>query len=373
MERNKKMTRSVREIGEPIRVFDAHDERDEAEFVASQVQKLLQEGFISSFAEVGVLFRTNLQSRVLEESFCRHRIPHRVVGAVRFYERKEVKDVVAFLRLLCNNHDTASVERILNVPPRGIGPQTRRQIQAYAQSYNCSILEAIRDLSTMDLFMNCSHQSAVNDKGEDQDSEVRIVTDKSNATSAKFMTKYKRLPLRKREALEKLHDNIQELQHSVSACTPAELIKMVISKLNLEEFFQSQDNGHDRWANILELQAAAGRFLDKGKDELGAFLEMSALVSDRFEPSAVGQASLVTMHASKGLEFKVVMCVGMEEGTFPHHRSLQDTLQLHEERRLAFVAITRARDLLYLTWRRTVPSATSLQTAKVLQAYFHFF
>jgi len=369
MDRTNKTTRSVREIGDPIRVFEAYDDRDEAEFVATQVLELLDKGIIATFADVGVLFRTNLQSRVLEESFCRLRIPHRVVGAMRFYERKEVKDVVAFLRMLYNRHDTTSMERILNVPPRGIGPQTRRHIQAYAQYQNCSILAAMRDLCRPNSTLaNEEHglddRTDADSKMPEAGEELESLRNEASADPTKPCTF--KLSGRKRDALTKLCDILQELQLLVAASTPAELIKHVILKLDLEPYVKSQDKGHDRWANVLELQSAAARFAQKGKDELGAFLEMAVLVADRHDPQERGQASLVTMHASKGLEFKVVMCVGMEEGTFPHHRALQDASQLNEERRLAFVAITRARDVLYLTTRRTVPSTTSHQMPKVL-------
>ncbi len=370
MDRNNKTTRSVREVGSPIRVFTAYDDRDEAEFVATQVLDLLSQGTISSFADVGVLFRTNLQSRVLEEAFCRLRIPHRVVGAMRFYERKEVKDVVAFLRMLYNRHDTTSMERILNIPPRGIGPQTRRQIQAYAQLRNCSILDAMRDLCSPNVALGDEEYGANGVTGESSkrlqaSGELGSLRIESSTDPAKHCN-FTQLPVRKRDALSKLYGILQELRVLVAVSTPAELMKHVILKLDLEPYFKSQDKGRDRWDNVVELQAAAARFAHKGKDELGVFLEMAVLVADRHDPQERGQASLVTMHASKGLEFKVVMCVGMEEGTFPHHRSLQDSSQLNEERRLAFVALTRARDILYLTSRRTVPSTTSHQMPKVL-------
>ena len=370
MERNKKTTRSVRELGEPIRVFAAYDERDEAEFVATQVLALLKEGRISSFADVGVVFRANLQSRVLEESFCRHRIPHRVVGAVRFYERKEVKDVVAYLRLLYNKHDTASMERILNVPPRGIGPQTRHTIQLHAQAHNCSIMDSLHALSASgDAPLGVWDHVVELEKAKIEDvkslaADEEHPTPHAQSTASIQQNATRKLSPRKRAELAHVHATLQQLQKLVSLSTPAQLMGHVIAQMQLEPYFQSLDHGHDRWANVVELQAAAGRFVHTGKDELGSLLEMAVLVQDRHDGTERGQAMLVTMHASKGLEFKVVMCVGMEEGTFPHHRALLDPSQLHEERRLAFVALTRARDLLYLSSRTTVRSVASWQTPK---------
>ncbi len=287
-------------------------------------------------------------SRVLEEAFCRHRIPHRVVGAVRFYERKEVKDVLAYLRLLYNKHDTASMERVLNVPPRGIGPQTRQKIQAHAQVHNCSVTDALLHL----IAFNKAHAGESNQK--------QAAAAASTALNSEPYLPVARFSQRKIKMLSELCATLQHLQHQVEESTPSELMQEVISKMGLEAYIQSQENGQDRWSNILELQAAASRFPHAGREELGALLEMTVLVADQNDGTRdKGQAMLVTTHASKGLEFKAVFCVGMEEGTFPHHRALLDTSQLHEERRLAFVALTRARDLLYLTSRRIVRCTAS--------------
>ena len=210
----------------------ADDDRDEAEFVATQVLHLLHRGDISSFADVGLVFRTNLQSRVFEEALSRRRIPHRVVGAMRFYERKEVKDVVAYLRLLYNEHDAASMERILNVPPRGIGPQTRNRIQAHALARNCSLMDALLDLShTAEVPGAALASVGTANVGEEADAEAAdgsaIESLEGTARTGKGGKGAGILSRRKREALAQLHRVLQELQALVAVCTPAELMEEV--------------------------------------------------------------------------------------------------------------------------------------------------
>ena len=218
----------------------ADDERDEAEFVATQVLNLLEKGDISSFADVGLVFRTNLQSRAFEEAFSRRRIPHRVVGAMRFYERKEVKDVVAYLRLLYNEHDAASMERILNVPPRGIGPQTRNKIQTHALVRNCSLMHALLELSLPPSDAPGAHMasattaagiSGVDEEGADAEVASMSAVGGPGATTSAVVGKGKKeagcLSQRKRAALAQLHLVLRELQDLVAVCTPAELMEEV--------------------------------------------------------------------------------------------------------------------------------------------------
>jgi superfamily I DNA/RNA helicase len=226
----------------PVQLPSADDERDEADFVATQVLHLHQQGNISSFADVGLVFRTNLQSRVLEEALCRHRIPHRVVGAVRFYERKEVKDVVAYLRLLYNEHDAASMERILNVPPRGVGPQTRHKIQTHALVRNCSLMDALLEMSHAPIASGAEAVSGPSEAkgtaaeaaaawGEDEAGQGRAgdwgaITENGRA-SRKGASAVGSLSQRKREALGELHRVLQDLQALVAVSTPAEVMEQV--------------------------------------------------------------------------------------------------------------------------------------------------
>jgi hypothetical protein len=214
--------------------------------------------------------------------------------------------------------------------------------------HNCSVTDALL------------HLIAFNKAHAGESSQKQAAAAAGTALNSEPYLPVARFSQRKIKMLSELCATLQHLQHQVEESTPSELMQEVISKIGLEAYIQSQENGQDRWSNILELQAAASRFPHAGREELGALLEMTVLVADQNDGTRdKGQAMLVTTHASKGLEFKAVFCVGMEEGTFPHHRALLDTSQLHEERRLAFVALTRARDLLYLTSRRIVRCTAS--------------
>jgi DNA helicase-2/ATP-dependent DNA helicase PcrA len=228
MARCNKTTRSVRELGEPIRVFEALDERDEADFVTSQIRSLLSDGAVSSLADIGVLFRTNMQSRALEEALGRARLPHRVVGSLRFYARREVKDVLAYLRLLHNRHDAASIERILNVPPRGLGPKTMAKIDAHSRMYKCSMLDSLRRLSGL-----VRAEVGAEEEGEGGG--------------------WGKLSARKKMAMAELYGALRELHLSVANSTPEQVMKGVVERFGFEEYLLAQDKGRQRWANVVEL------------------------------------------------------------------------------------------------------------------------
>lgn len=278
--------------GVPVTVVRCRNELDEAEFVVREVLGLVRAVHLTgvgSLSDCVVLYRTNAQSRSLEEAFLKAGVPYRMVGGVQFYERKEVKDVLAYLRFLNNPRDWVSFERIVNVPTRGIGPKT---------------VEGLRglDLSQPDGWV---------------------------------------------PKVQPFFDLTTQLRtHAGEA--PARLTERVVAASGYQRFLQDGTlEGETRWENVQELIGAM-----EGYETLEEFLENAALepVKDRAKGDPEGQITLMTMHAAKGLEFPVVFVAGMEEGIFPGNRALEDKAALEEERRLAYVAMTRARDRLYLMY-----------------------
>lgn len=307
--------------GAPLVLFAGADERDEAAFIASEIDKLIDDEGVQP-SDVAVFYRTNAQSRALEEVLIRVGLPYRVVGGVRFYERKEVKDVLAYLKVLANPADDVSVRRILNVPKRGIGDRSEEQVASFAERHRISFTEALRRAD-----------------------EIPSLATRTLTNINKFVG---------------LLDDLTSVRDSgdgVGAVVRAigELTGM------LAEYQQSEDpQDLTRAENLAELEAVAVEFdADErlveqpgtGADRLDEFLERVALVADADEiPDAAGGViTLMTLHTAKGLEFPVVFLTGMEDAVFPHARSLGDPTELEEERRLAYVGITRAQQRLYLT------------------------
>jgi DNA helicase-2/ATP-dependent DNA helicase PcrA len=297
--------------GLPIRVFEAYNEEEEAGWVASEIERLIQHGR-HSYRDVAVLYRTNAQSRALEKVFVRRRIPHKVVGT-RFYERKEIKDVLSYLRACLNPDDTQTMQRILNTPPRGIGQKTLTELDRWAQQRHASWFQALRLLRTDD------HP---------------------------FSPRAERLLLDFLQVLERLIEASQRLD--VLA-----LIDEVLKSTGYGDFLlDGSEEGEERTQNVRELSTVALPYADfPPPTGLEAFLEETALVADvdGFDESA-DAVSLITFHAAKGLEFPVVFLTGMEDGLSPHTRSFDNPEAMEEERRLAYVAITRARERLYIVY-----------------------
>jgi DNA helicase-2/ATP-dependent DNA helicase PcrA len=302
--------------GKQIVGYVADNEHDEAAFVAQEVDRLADEGECTA-GDVAVFYRTNAQSRVFEEVFMRVGLPYKVVGGVRFYDRREVRDLLAYLRVLANPEDTVSLRRILNVPKRGIGDRAEACVEAHAARERISFWQALRlpeDVPGM-------------------------ATRSINAV---------------REFVALLDD----LREAVAARTPAELIEAVLVKSGyLAELEASRDpQDETRIENLHELEAVAREFelrLDgeSAEGRLVDFLEQVALVADadQIPEEGEGVVTLMTLHTAKGLEFPVVFLTGMEDGVFPHLRTLSNPKELEEERRLAYVGITRARRRLYLS------------------------
>ena len=315
--------------GVPITRFEAEDEHDEAGFVVDEIERLQGEGF--NLADMAVFYRTNAMSRVIEDVFVRRGIPYTVVGSVKFYDRKEIKDVVAYLRTLVNHDDEVSVKRIINEPRRGIGATTVAHADRFSQKNRISFFEGLQRVTEI---------SQLNSRAQKSVSEFLALIDQLHEKAES--------------------DGVEAAIQAVMADTG------MVANLEMERTIEAMG----RVENLRELAGVAGEFESSNQgavigDEdfdaldnmrrLEIFLESTALVSDIDEwEEGAGAVTLMTLHTAKGLEFPVVYMVGMEDGIFPHMRSLGEPDELEEERRLAYVGITRAQDRLYLTsaWNR---------------------
>jgi DNA helicase II / ATP-dependent DNA helicase PcrA len=315
--------------GEGARIagYVADTEHDEAQFVAEEIDRLTDAGEAKA-GDVAVFYRTNAQSRVFEEIFIRVGLPYKVVGGVRFYERKEVRDVLAYLRVLANPEDTVPLRRILNVPKRGIGDRAEAMIDALSMRERISFPQALRRV------------------------------DEAYGMAA-----------RSANAVKRFNTLMEELRTIVeSGAGPAVVLEAVMERTGYLAELQASTDPQDetRIENLQELAAVALEFEqeraeDEGAGTLAEFLEKVALVADSDQipdddEEGSGVITLMTLHTAKGLEFPVVFLTGMEDGVFPHMRALGQAKELEEERRLAYVGITRARERLYLT-RATMRSA----------------
>jgi DNA helicase II / ATP-dependent DNA helicase PcrA len=303
--------------GEPVTRYRAEDEHDEADWVASEIVRLHDDEGLS-FGDVAVFYRTNAQSRTIEEALVHQEIPYRVVGGTRFYDRREIKDVLAYLRVLANPTDEVSARRIVNVPRRGIGDASVERLAAWARSNRVSFFESL----------DSAAEAGVSGRA-----------------------------LKGIASLRELIDGLRSMQES--GMGPAGLVDAVAERTGYRAALEEEDTleSLSRLENIDELQGAAGEY-----DGLDEFLESVALVSDVDEMEQdADRVSLMTLHTAKGLEFPAVFLVGMEDGIFPHLRSLDDPLKVEEERRLAYVGITRAKRHLYVShaWSRTLWGTTS--------------
>ena len=379
--------------GALITLDAADSEHDEARFVVGEIDRLADAG--TDWGDIAVFYRTNAQSRALEELLVRQGIPYRVVGGTRFYERREIKDALAYLQVISNPDDTVAARRILNVPKRGIGAKAEEAIAAHAARYGISFGAALRHLW---LRAGCP---AGEGEGIDVDALARSVSsDEAGAAPAdpaSAATGEGAKPAGEREeATASSQDSVERESAPDPASVPevvgitaraaksaaafwglietlraaeargasqADILEEVLDRTGYLAELRRSDDPQDasRVENLAELHSVAGAFAaDAPTGTLADFLERVALVADSDQVPAEGerggQVTLMTVHTAKGLEFPAVFVTGMEDGTFPHQRSLGDETELEEERRLAYVAITRARERLYLT-RAAVRSA----------------
>ena len=304
--------------GEQIVYYRANDERDEAVFVASTIDNIVREK-VKNFKDFAVLYRTNAQSRTIEEALLKSNIPYTMVGGTKFYSRKEIRDVISYLNLIANPADNISFERVINEPKRGVGPGTLEKIRTFAYEQNMSLLDA----------------------------SANIMLSPIKGKAAQGVYDFANMILNLRDQLDGL---------SITDTVEAILDKSgYLDALSMQQTLESQS----RIENIEEFMSVTKNFDETntdgtedetGIDRLGRFLNDLALIADTDDGEAeAAEVTLMTLHAAKGLEFPVVFLIGMEEGVFPLSRASEEPDELEEERRLAYVGITRAEEILFLT------------------------
>lgn len=297
--------------GDKIVLHEALDDRIEASVAVDTIAGFIARGQFNP-GDFAIMYRTNAQSRLLEEAFLNAGLPYKLVGAQRFYGRREIKDLVAYLRLVHNPNDEVSLTRVINVPPRGIGSKTYRLLRTQAQQAGLSPGEHLLNLS--------------------RDPET---------------AEYETLPARARKVLENFGNLLAGWVALRADFTPLALMDRILNDSDYHAYIDDgTDEGNDRWENVMELRRLASEFQEQSLED---FLERVALVSDQDTlESTVNVPTLLTLHAAKGLEFPVVFITGLNDGTLPHSRSFEDPEAMMEERRLFYVGITRAKDRLYL-------------------------
>ncbi|WP_374724384.1 DNA helicase PcrA [Calidifontibacillus erzurumensis] len=303
------------EEGKKLIYFRGDTERDEAHFVAGKIKEMVDSGK-RSYSDIAILYRTNAQSRVIEEVLIKSNIQYNIVGGIKFYDRKEIKDLLAYLRLIANPDDDISLLRIVNVPKRGIGASTMDKVGDYALQTGISIYQALNELEEIGLSSRASN------------------------------------------ALREFRDQINNWNQMQEYLSVTDLVEEILEKTGYREMLKAEKTleAESRLENIEEFLSVTKNFEKTNDDKsLVAFLTDLALISDidqldkDVETTGQNSVVLMTLHSAKGLEFPVVFLIGMEEGIFPHSRSLMDDQEMEEERRLAYVGITRAEEELYLT------------------------
>jgi len=317
------------EPGEPTVVVETYTEQEEAQFVVNEIERLVGQGKVR-LGDCAVMYRTNAQSRVLEEAFVRYGTPYKLVAGTRFYERREVKDIIAYLRLIQNSHDTVSLLRVINVPGRGIGQRTLSELSSWANSLDLSQYEALQLVAELANSEESQHPF--------------------NSRSTRVLAGFGRL-------IKKFTTRSQELNL-------VDLFDLVVETSGYKGYILGGVGGEERWDNILELRTVAQQYRDLPPPEgLTAFLEGVTLVSDVDGlDESVDTVTLITLHQAKGLEFPVVFIIGMEEGILPHFRSFDNPEQMEEERRLCYVGVTRAKQRVYLVraFRRSLMGSSTV-------------
>tara|TARA_Y100000814_G_scaffold218588_1_gene162943 strand:+ start:2961 stop:5165 length:2205 start_codon:yes stop_codon:yes gene_type:complete len=308
-------------VGESLIVDEGYSEKEEAEKIIHEIERLVK---IKKYKwdECAIMYRVNAQSRVIEEACLSNKIPYKIVGGIKFYSRKEIKDVISYLKVIANSDDDISIARIINVPPRGIGATSYNKLVDFAKKNNKTIYKTL-----------CTFNNA------EELQELIGLTRRAAIAIEVFVTLLKKL-----------------IAESVDT-KPSEIIQKIITDVGYQTYLQQDEtNGLDRLENVMELKGLALQLHETEEiTSMTDYLDRIALVSDVDSlDSNENSITLITLHQSKGLEFPVVFIAGMEEGLLPHIRSMEDPVQLEEERRLCYVGITRAEKLLYLlrTYKR---------------------
>jgi DNA helicase II / ATP-dependent DNA helicase PcrA len=311
------------EAGVPVSVIQTYNEGEEAQFVISEIERLVSEN-LTTAGGCAVMYRVNAQSRALEEAYMRYGLPYKLVGGTRFYQRREIKDVIAYLRLIHNPADSISLTRIINVPGRGIGQRTLAELSGWAKNQDISLYSALKMVA---------------------DKKGPTLTPRANYALTSFLTL------------------LNEFITKSGELNLTGLLNEVLEQTRYKEHVLTEENGEERWENIQELFTVARDYDELSPTEaLSTFLEKVSLVSDVDElEEKVDATTLITLHQAKGLEFPVVFIVGMEEGLLPHRRSMEDPDELEEERRLCYVGVTRAQQRVYLlhTYHRNLFGSSS--------------
>ena len=313
LNRNEKTLWTQNEKGDPVVCHKAEDETSEAAFVCDRIQNLCQEeGY--SFNEIAILYRTNAQSRVIEDILRRAEIPYQVIGGLRFYERKEIKDVLAYLRVLINPDDSVSLKRIVNVPARGIGKTSLEKVENYCMGKDLTLFEGLRHASQGGLV----------------------------GTAA----------TKKMENFVSIMDHLDSIYRQSN---PLELLTEAIDRSGYATMLKNEDTRESkgRMENLNELYSAVEHLVENENGSLREFLDSTALVADLDNLDETrGILPLMTLHTCKGLEFSAVFVVGMENGLLPHASSMSDSAEYEEERRLCYVGFTRAKKKLFVSHAR---------------------
>ena len=319
------LTRKKKELwtdnptGDRITIYEGATEKNEASYIVREVERL-HTMFHVKYGDIAVLYRTNAQSRNIEEVFYATGVPYAMVGSVRFYDRREIKDIIAYLRVIYNPRDTLSLLRIINVPRRGLGPTSIARMMETAEEYRISLFEVITDAQLLSMIPKLS-------------AKVKLALEEFAAMVFTFMGQLGTRPIH-----EIVEDVIETSGYAAA----------------LEE--EKKEDNRDRLENLREFISVAKNFDDgaaEGENGLADFLAQIALISDVDQTEqSDGTVTLMTFHAAKGLEFPAVFMAGMEEGLFPHSRTLLDDTEIEEERRTCYVGITRAERRLYLTYAR---------------------
>ncbi|MEA2097977.1 MAG: 3'-5' exonuclease [Patescibacteria group bacterium] len=298
--------------GEKVVVYEAADEKGEAEFIISEIARLNTKSNVK-LKDIAILYRTNAQSRSIEEAFLRYNVPYRIVGGIKFYMRKEIKDIIAYFRFIQNPDDFLSFERIVNIPKRGIGKTTFEKIISVAKTERINVIEAITDYE------------------------------------------HKNITKKRMENLMEFVSIIKKCKRKISEVKVSQFLDFLLKSVDYRGYIlDGTDEGNNRWENVQELFTAIEKY-DKfsTKEALSLFLEEVALATDLDNVDDKQEAvTLMTLHSAKGLEYDAVFIIGLEEGLLPHSMSLENPAEMEEERRLCYVGITRAKNKVHLIFTR---------------------